>query len=267
VANYDIWLLGEPDNAATQSHVEFLQDKFPNKAIAIIAIRPSVRRDFKRLTKSLRNSGAIPAIRRVTAVLRNRLRGNAAISEPDARGVADTVASQPELKLHWVESFSSDDCLNIVRTNGIKFLLSATDTIIPTRLIQSIPFGIWNAHPGALPSYRGLGAADRMIADGLCPVVSLHLIDEGIDTGPLLIEREIDMSGCSSRIDLEERTRRYQSGLFFDLINLLDAEEPINLRDTFLSPSLVTHQNDPKIRKLSDQNRESGNLRAYRRSS
>ena len=41
-----------------------------------------------------------------------------------------------------------------------------------------------NAHPGENPTYRGLGSSERMLIDGYFMCIP-HLIDEGIDTGPI----------------------------------------------------------------------------------
>jgi hypothetical protein len=64
--------------------------------------------------------------------------------------------------------------------------------IFPRRIIQAVPGGILNVHPGALPGYRGLFAPFWQAMAGEPELVStLHRVDAGIDTGPVLAEHRI----------------------------------------------------------------------------
>ncbi|MBX9593112.1 MAG: hypothetical protein K2X46_02015 [Roseomonas sp.] len=59
--------------------------------------------------------------------------------------------------------------------------------IFPQRVIDAVPRGIINVHPGALPGYRGLFAPFWQILKRE-PVLgcTVHMVDRGIDTGPIL---------------------------------------------------------------------------------
>ncbi|MBW6398232.1 hypothetical protein KPL78_10265 [Roseomonas sp. HJA6] len=64
--------------------------------------------------------------------------------------------------------------------------------IFPQRLIDAVPLGIINVHPGPLPTYRGLFAPFWQVMRGEPRLASsLHGIDAGIDTGPLIAEHAI----------------------------------------------------------------------------
>ncbi len=71
--------------------------------------------------------------------------------------------------------------------------------IFPPRVIDAVPMGILNVHPGPLPRYRGLFAPFWQAALGESRLASsLHVVDAGIDTGPLIAEHSIarDDSRC-----------------------------------------------------------------------
>ena len=71
--------------------------------------------------------------------------------------------------------------------------------IFPQRVIDAVPMGILNVHPGPLPHYRGLFAPFWQAVSGEPRLAaSLHLIDAGIDTGPLIAEHSVarDDSRC-----------------------------------------------------------------------
>lgn len=64
--------------------------------------------------------------------------------------------------------------------------------IFPRRIIQAVPGGILNVHPGALPGYRGLFAPFWQALAAEPELVStLHRVDAGIDTGPILAEHRV----------------------------------------------------------------------------
>jgi methionyl-tRNA formyltransferase len=50
---------------------------------------------------------------------------------------------------------------------------------------------VFNVHQGPLPAIRGMSACEWTVYTGRTPAVSVHLIDSGIDTGPICETREI----------------------------------------------------------------------------
>lgn len=58
--------------------------------------------------------------------------------------------------------------------------------ILSADVIRSARAGVLNAHPGALPQFRGTDVIRHSIAAGHPAAVTLHYIDEGIDTGRII---------------------------------------------------------------------------------
>ncbi|WP_449063264.1 formyltransferase family protein [Planomonospora algeriensis] len=58
-------------------------------------------------------------------------------------------------------------------------------------VMKAFPRGIVNLHPSLLPYNRGRQPAVWSIIDGTPAGVTLHMIDEGIDTGPVLAQQEV----------------------------------------------------------------------------
>ena len=73
-------------------------------------------------------------------------------------------------------------------------VIVAYGRILPKVLLDRIPKGFVNVHPSLLPAYRGPSPMQAAIAAG-DPVtgVSIMLIDEGMDTGPLLAQTPIPL--------------------------------------------------------------------------
>jgi len=73
--------------------------------------------------------------------------------------------------------------------------------IFPESLINVPTHGILNVHPGALPEYAGLFAPFRqMLDDRLNIGCTVHWIDRGIDTGPVVSRRTLPVTRDRSLI-------------------------------------------------------------------
>ena len=50
-----------------------------------------------------------------------------------------------------------------------------------------------NFHPGDLPHYKGCSAPEWQLYENRDIISTCHFIDEGIDTGPILAKRKLDV--------------------------------------------------------------------------
>jgi methionyl-tRNA formyltransferase len=80
--------------------------------------------------------------------------------------------------------------------------------ILKPPVLQLFPRGVVNVHPGFLPYNRGRNAQIWAIIDGTPVGATLHYMDDGVDTGPLVerVEVSVDLSdtGESLRTKLEQ---------------------------------------------------------------
>jgi methionyl-tRNA formyltransferase len=63
--------------------------------------------------------------------------------------------------------------------------------IVPTSLLDTAPQGILNNHSGPLPAVRGMNAVEWSVLLGQPVTATIHRMDQGIDTGPILAERPV----------------------------------------------------------------------------
>jgi methionyl-tRNA formyltransferase len=63
--------------------------------------------------------------------------------------------------------------------------------ILKEVIINKFTFGILNFHPGDLPLYRGCSAPEWQVFENRPVYSTCHFIDEGIDTGDILIKKII----------------------------------------------------------------------------
>ena len=66
--------------------------------------------------------------------------------------------------------------------------------LIGPTLLNAYPSKIVNIHPSLLPAFPGKDAIGQAIAHGVKVTgVTVHLVDEGMDTGPILSQQAVDV--------------------------------------------------------------------------
>jgi len=91
------------------------------------------------------------------------------------------------------------------------FVLAGYMRILPSAIVKAFPGRIMNIHPALLPSFPGLHAQRQAIEYGVkVSGCTVHFVDEGTDTGPIIIQRcipvgeEDDEEALAARILVEE---------------------------------------------------------------
>lgn len=82
-----------------------------------------------------------------------------------------------------------------LRESDVEWLvLAGYMRLVGETLLQAYPNRIVNIHPSLLPSFPGKDAIGQAVAHGVKVTgVTVHLVDEGMDTGPILAQRAIDL--------------------------------------------------------------------------
>ena len=85
--------------------------------------------------------------------------------------------------------------LNALRESGAEWLvLAGYMRLIGPVLLSAYPSKIINIHPSLLPSFPGKDAIGQAVAHGVKVTgVTVHLVDAGMDTGPILAQYAVDV--------------------------------------------------------------------------
>jgi len=100
---------------------------------------------------------------------------------------------------------------------------------------------IVNVHPSLLPAFPGIHPVDDALAAGVRVFgVTVHFIDEGVDTGPIILQRALELPHARSSADVLERLHPIEHELLPDAIRLIAAGkaqiDPANPRRVLLEP-------------------------------
>lgn len=92
--------------------------------------------------------------------------------------------------------------------------------ILPRAVIDLAPRGTVNVHGSLLPRYRGAAPIQWAIANGERETgVTTMLIDEGLDTGPLLLARATSIGEDETAPELEPRLARLGADLLLETLD------------------------------------------------
>lgn len=79
---------------------------------------------------------------------------------------------------------------------------------------------IINTHPALLPSFPGAHAVDDALAYGVALTGStVHVVDDGVDTGPIIAQRAVPVSRDDSVETLHERIKTVERALIVDVLH------------------------------------------------
>lgn len=133
-------------------------------------------------------------------------------------------------------SFSDDVLLELIRF-APDLIVSARFGIIFKEPLLSLPrFGIYNFHPGELPAYGGILASFRaMLNCEETTACTVHRVDAGIDTGPIVGVRHLETP--RRRCLLWHLCRLYPLGapLFDHIVTVLEQGKSIDHEQQDLS--------------------------------
>ncbi len=88
-------------------------------------------------------------------------------------------------------------------------VVAAYGRILPPEVLSLPPKGVVNVHPSLLPRYRGPSPVVTALLDGVDVTgVSLMLLDEGMDSGPVLVQREERVLSDDTAATLTDRLFR-----------------------------------------------------------
>lgn len=81
---------------------------------------------------------------------------------------------------------------------------------------------IVNVHPALLPSFPGLDAIGQALEHGVKMTgVTVHFVDEGVDSGPIIMQRPIPVPANRDREALEEAIHATEHSLLPEAIKLI----------------------------------------------
>jgi len=157
---------------------------------ALVVEHPPEPSAGARLRARLRDDGIGPILRKFR---RRAPSGPAGSPTPSGAPLVEPAALAGELDIPiiHVDSVNSPAGLEAVRALRPDLAVHAGAGILRAPLLGIPSLGTLNAHMGILPMYRGMNVAEWAALAGDPVGCTVHLVDPGIDTGPIVCIREV----------------------------------------------------------------------------
>ena len=105
-----------------------------------------------------------------------------------------------KLKIRVVEigPLTTDEAIKTVKAEQPDLAVFAGGGILRKKILETPRLGVLNAHMGILPHFRGMNVAEWSCLMGEEVGCTIHIMDEGIDTGDILYVKKISIRSAHS---------------------------------------------------------------------
>jgi phosphoribosylglycinamide formyltransferase-1 len=123
------------------------------------------------------------------------------------------------------------EILSYLRVYGVDLVaLAGFMKLLTPLLIDAYPGRIINIHPSLLPKYPGTGALEKSYRSNDDVLgITIHRIDYGLDTGPVILQKSFKRAGNESLEEIEGRIHSlehtYYPQVILELLATIEAEK------------------------------------------
>jgi phosphoribosylglycinamide formyltransferase-1 len=158
-------------------------------------------------------SVAAVASDRAEAVALQRAREAGVPAEAFAPGSFEDRAARDGAIADWLVSHG----VELVVLAGYMQLLSPS-------FLARFPERVINVHPALLPAFPGLGAVEQALRYGVKVFgVTVHFVDDGVDTGPIILQRALELPNATSADQVLEQLHPIEHELLPLAVRLIAA--------------------------------------------
>ncbi|MCA9471315.1 MAG: methionyl-tRNA formyltransferase [Nitrospirales bacterium] len=162
------------------------------------------------------------------------------VTQPDrprGRGKSVTASPVKELALaHQIpllqpEKMKQPEFLSALEAwHADLIVVAAFGRILPKAILDLPPRGCVNVHSSLLPKYRGAGPIQWAIINGETETgITTMLMDEGMDTGPILLQEKVSIREEDTAKELSDRLAHVGGQLLVRTLRLWEAKDIVPL--------------------------------------
>ena len=112
--------------------------------------------------------------------------------------------------------------------------------LLTPAFLGAFPQRVINVHPSLLPAFPGMASiAEAFDYGAKVSGVTVHFVDEGVDTGAIILQRALEVGDAADADELHDRLRPLEHALLPDAVRLFAAGrvglDPANPRRVLVS--------------------------------
>jgi phosphoribosylglycinamide formyltransferase-1 len=106
--------------------------------------------------------------------------------------------------------------VDLLRANGVEWVcMAGFMRLVTPVLLDAFPWRVLNIHPALLPAFPGLHAQQQAFDAGVrITGATVHLVDGGMDTGPIVAQGAVPVMPSDSVDTLQQRILRMEHRLY-----------------------------------------------------
>jgi phosphoribosylglycinamide formyltransferase-1 len=98
--------------------------------------------------------------------------------------------------------------------------------ILPPNFVDALSPNLINTHPSLLPAFPGAHAVRDALAAGVTETgVTIHIVDNGVDTGEQIAQARVPVEKDDNEYDLHERIKLVERKLLVETIGAIAAKK------------------------------------------
>ncbi len=147
------------------------------------------------------------------------------------------------------QNFDNREAWSKVLLENVKFynpdlvVLAGFMRILPASFVSALSPNLINTHPSLLPAFPGAHAVrDALAAGATVTGVTVHVVDQGVDTGPRIAQVSVAVLEGDSEFELHERIKTVERQLLISVVRDIAAG---NLNLANLDPLNQNHLAQP----------------------
>jgi phosphoribosylglycinamide formyltransferase 1 len=153
-----------------------------------------------------------------------------ASSRPDAGGLARAQRAGVETAVFEIAAHSDRDARDAALAAWLDehsvdlVVLAGFMELLSPEFIARFRGRIVNVHPALLPAFPGVRAIEQALEHGVKVMgVTIHFVDEGVDSGPIILQEAFPLSYPSDIAAIEERVHGIEHRLLPRAVQLIAA--------------------------------------------
>ena len=145
--------------------------------------------------------------------------GVPALARASARGVPNGVFARSDYPDREARDLALADWLS---ERGARLVVGAGYMeLLGTSFLARFPGAVINVHPSLLPAFPGLRAIEQALDYGVKVFgVTVHFIDEGVDSGPVILQRAVELPAAREPEEVLEALRPLEHELLAEAVRM-----------------------------------------------
>jgi phosphoribosylglycinamide formyltransferase 1 len=148
--------------------------------------------------------------------------------KPDARALERARGAGVEIAVFPGEDFADREARDAAMADWIEargadlVALAGYMQLLSPAFVARFRDRVVNVHPALLPSFPGLDAIGQALEAGVeVTGVTVHFVDEGVDTGPAIVQRQVPVPADRDRERLESAIHAVEHELYPEAIRMI----------------------------------------------